>query len=456
MVTKILRHYDQEERQTDGSRHLDTISPVLLRAFAEEGLRDSDEGLWLHLSKRPKNNNGSLCDLRAVQGHPGGVSINPELMNDTLIPNKWKEHIYHSGISWNFQSILGCGIIPGGKENDKAEQAVFFAPLYPLGNTPDEEDLHFDFVSCTVVAHRIFSCTVVAKTWPHAHGASHEAHCLRFVPKQSHPIAQRRTSRHTWWHQARALLSHSLFSLSLSLTNPAEILTEFRPFTGNEPKRLVEDQDYKHFSKDRQLIEHEDLLVKSLSFHQSIQRKASRHRTGIGLGGWATSFSVGFTTAPTGARSKCRTIAILSLWTRKHDEFISISDKYRETCRIVVKPTEEFSLRHQQVFGSIELFIRFSNPANVSTSLLDRNRDHLLVAARSELMKQEYKVDSLDICICDLQQQVYVRRLELEDVHHGHVESRREQPGLQEGFVCGGRSVSRLTRWEKWKEFKNF
>ena len=48
---------------------------------------------------------------------------------------------------------------------------------------------------------------------------------------------------------------------------------------------------------------------------------------------------------------------------------------------------DAFSLRHQQVFGSKELFIRFSNPANVAQSLLDGNRDHLLAEARSELMK---------------------------------------------------------------------
>ena len=53
---------------------------------------------------------------------------------------------------------------------------------------------------------------------------------------------------------------------------------------------------------------------------------------------------------------------------------------------------DDFSLRHQRILGSNEPFIRFSNPANVAKSLLDGNRDHLLAEARSELMKQEYKV----------------------------------------------------------------
>ena len=94
--------------------------------------------------------------------------------------------------------------------------------------------------------------------------------------------------------------------------------------------------------------------------------------------------------------------------------------------------SDEFSLRHQQVLGSNEPFIRFSNLANVATSLLDGNRDHLLAEARSEHMKQEYTVESLNTCIRELQQQSYAQRLELEDAHLGYVESRREQVRLQE------------------------
>ena len=96
---------------------------------------------------------------------------------------------------------------------------------------------------------------------------------------------------------------------------------------------------------------------------------------------------------------------------------------------------DEFSRRHQQVFGSNEPLIRFSNPANVAKSLLDGNRDHLLAEARSELMKREYKVESLNTCIYELQQQIYAQRLELEDVHLGYVESRRQQARLQEELI---------------------
>ena len=42
-------------------------------------------------------------------------------------------------------------------------------------------------------------------------------------------------------------------------------------------------------------------------------------------------------------------------------------------------------------------------------------------------MKQEHQVGSLNNCIDELQQQANAERLELEDAHHGYIESRREQ-----------------------------
>ena len=85
------------------------------------------------------------CYLRAIQGHSGGIAIRPEMMEYTFIPHNWKEYIFHGGSSWNSQSNLVSGLIPGGKENDKARQAVFFTLLDPFGNNPDEEKPHDDY-----------------------------------------------------------------------------------------------------------------------------------------------------------------------------------------------------------------------------------------------------------------------------------------------------------------------
>ena len=56
----------------------------------------------------------------------------------------------------------------------------------------------------------------------------------------------------------------------------------------------------------------------------------------------------------------------------------------------------------------------------------------LLAEARSELMKQEKKVEYLATCTSELQRQTYSQRLEVEDAKSGYEESGREQVRLQE------------------------
>ena len=63
------------------------------------------------------------------------------MMEDTLVPYNWKEYIFHRIISWNSQSVVESGLILGGKENDKARQAVFFTPVDPFGNNPVKRNL---------------------------------------------------------------------------------------------------------------------------------------------------------------------------------------------------------------------------------------------------------------------------------------------------------------------------
>ena len=122
---------------------------------------------------------------------------------------------------------------------------------------------------------------------------------------------------------------------------------------------------------------------------------------------------------------------------RNEHKFIELH-VYKETCGMALTSErsgqDEFSEREQlaDIVRGNESIFRDANPANVAKSLLEGNRDHLLTQPRSELMKQEHKVESLNNCIYELQQQAYVQRLDLENAHHGYVESRREQVRLQE------------------------
>ena len=83
-------------------------------------------------------------------------------------------------------------------------------------------------------------------------------------------------------------------------------------------------------------------------------------------------------------------------------------------------------------FGNIEPLFRFSNPETFVKSILESHRDHMLAEAKSEIMKQECKVDSLNTCSRELQRQAHSQRLELDDANCGYEESRREQFRLQE------------------------
>ena len=175
----------------------------------------------------------------------------------------------------------------------------------------------------------------------------------------------------------------------------------------------------------------------------------------------------------TEARSKCTTNTSLSLKTRKLDDVSSSRD-----LEISGKPDAMFSChsessqntfserdrssesgnRFESRFHSV---FRFADPANVGKSLFDGNKDHLLDQARSELIRQEHQVGSLDNCINELQQQAYAQRLELEEAHHGYIETRREQSRLHEEFSMKKKRFERLryaiyTRWEKWRELKNY
>ena len=81
---------------------------------------------------------------------------------------------------------------------------------------------------------------------------------------------------------------------------------------------------------------------------------------------------------------------------------------------------------------SVHSVSKIADPANVGKSLLDVDTDHLPNQARSEFVKQEHQVGSLNSFIDELQQEAYAQRLELQDAHHGRAESRRERCRLQE------------------------
>ena len=46
-ITSILRHFDQDERESDGSRHWEGIKSILLTRFERDGVQDFSVEVWL-------------------------------------------------------------------------------------------------------------------------------------------------------------------------------------------------------------------------------------------------------------------------------------------------------------------------------------------------------------------------------------------------------------------------
>ena len=105
--------------------------------------RFSKAAQWTELNLA-KTKMESLCYLRAIQGHSRGIAVDPNSMGYILLSQHWKKHLDHRGRSCDCQSVLEYGLIPGGKEKDKALQAVFLTPTNRFGNDPEEERAHDD------------------------------------------------------------------------------------------------------------------------------------------------------------------------------------------------------------------------------------------------------------------------------------------------------------------------
>ena len=81
-----------------------------------------------------------------------------------------------------------------------------------------------------------------------------------------------------------------------------------------------------------------------------------------------------------------------------------------------VKPAAIFSLVCEELGNQFKSSVfEHADPSNLGRSLLEGNKDHLVNQARSDLLKQEHQVGSLNNCINELQHQAHAQRLELQD-----------------------------------------
>ena len=95
----------------------------------------------------------------------------------------WTEFVFHRGCSFNVNSILTTGLIARGRGSKEGRQTIFFTPLNPLGENPDDE-APSDGLSIPRKVH--YKRTQDAVYWIHL--ARAQDHGLRFWQTRSNAI----------------------------------------------------------------------------------------------------------------------------------------------------------------------------------------------------------------------------------------------------------------------------
>ena len=149
LVMRLVRRYDQDERENQTALFIvirwvqncekqarrpkatNSRTQIGVNTFMKEATERGTS-----IARIPKN---VLFFIRATHGHTGGDLIALDFMGHVAIPYRWKKFLFHRGCSFDVTSILRSGLIAGGRESKEGTQTIFFTPLTPTGDNPDEE-----------------------------------------------------------------------------------------------------------------------------------------------------------------------------------------------------------------------------------------------------------------------------------------------------------------------------
>ena len=121
-----------------------------------------------------------------LQGHSGGMIIQPELMDYVLITYLWEKFHYHMGRARDQYSIAEAGLVAGGKEGKEGRQTIFFTPLDPYHNDANEAETVTNLSKPRKVHHQTHWRPEEDVYWINLSRA--QDYGLNFWPTQSHAI----------------------------------------------------------------------------------------------------------------------------------------------------------------------------------------------------------------------------------------------------------------------------
>ena len=113
-------------------------------------------------------------------------------------------------------------------------------------------------------------------------------------------------------------------------------------------------------------------------------------------------------------------------------KYVAVFSQKRKASQETRSSRESISSGRQSVRGENETQFRLSDLEEAARLVLGEQRDHLLAEAKSEILKQESKVDSLNTSFREFQRQTHSNRLEMDYVIYWYEEARSEQARLQE------------------------
>ena len=143
-MIRLLRHDPSVPREEDGAVEFTILAPyVCLKLRVFSALVNSNMAELLAKRRRfTRKERFQFCldlysaetilCLRAIEGHSGGEQIIPALQDNALLPSDFAEYIYHVGSFYDMHSLIRSGLIPGGEDDKKGRQTVFFTTVNPM------------------------------------------------------------------------------------------------------------------------------------------------------------------------------------------------------------------------------------------------------------------------------------------------------------------------------------
>ena len=92
--------------------------------------------------------------FRAIQGHSGGIAIDPELQENFQLPKRFTEYIYAVGNVSEVHSKIRSGLIPRGKNIKRGIQSVFFTIVNPMEDENCVEETSCDLTKPRIVPYK--------------------------------------------------------------------------------------------------------------------------------------------------------------------------------------------------------------------------------------------------------------------------------------------------------------